>query len=199
MGLLSRSAGHRPADPANGSGWERRAARVPRFPAPVAHGSCMRNTPRMESNPWLAIPEADRAAWTAFRKAAVGILAELDAALEAEGGIGYSEFDALIQLSCASDGSLRMADLARGISRSPSAATRLVGRLERLGLVRRTSISRTEVRVELTDQGRGSIERLAPSHLVEVRRLFWAPLNARDRRQMGVLASILLDHLRAER
>lgn len=158
----------------------------------------MCNTARMESNPWLLIPEEDRAAWTAFRKAAVGILAQLDAALEAEGGIGYSEFDALIQLSCTPAESLRMADLARGISRSPSAATRLVGRLERLGLVRRTSVSRTEVRVELTAEGHATIGRLAPAHLEEVRRLFWAPLAARERRQMRALASILLDHLGAE-
>lgn len=142
---------------------------------------------------WLARPEADRAAWNNFRKAAVSVIARLDADLQADVQIGYTDFDALIHLSTADRSTLRMAELARSVSRSPSALTRLVARLESRGLVARTRHSPTEVSVTLTERGVALLARAAPRHLELVDELFWAPLTPHQRSTLGALSGRLLD------
>jgi DNA-binding MarR family transcriptional regulator len=82
------------------------------------------------SHSWLALPESDRRSWTSFRRAAVEIIAALDADLRAQSDLCFADFDAMITLSAADGAAMRMADLARAVSRSPSTLTRLVARLE---------------------------------------------------------------------
>jgi DNA-binding MarR family transcriptional regulator len=142
---------------------------------------------------WTALPEADRAAWNNFRRAAVGVIARLDADLQDHVQIGYTDFDALIQLSIADDRTMRMAELARSVSRSPSALTRLVGRLERRGLVQRSRHSPTEVTVTITQQGLDLLARAAARHLALVDQLFWAPLTPSQRVTLGRLSQRLID------
>jgi DNA-binding MarR family transcriptional regulator len=142
---------------------------------------------------WLAIPEADREAWGGFRRAAVEVIARLDADLQEHLGLGYTDFDALVQLSIADSGRMRMADLARAVSRSPSALTRVVGRLEDRGLVARTRLHRTEVTAAITDRGLDVLAEASPRHLALVDELFWAPLTPRQRDQIGRLSRRLLD------
>jgi len=162
------------------------------------HYSCICNTCPMATDiatqtGWLALPEADRVAWNNFRKAAVGVIAQIDADLQEHVQIGYTDFDALIHLSMADDRTMRMADLARAVSRSPSALTRLVGRLEDRGLVRRTRHSATEVNVTLTRRGMVLLAKAAPRHLALVDQLFWAPLTRAERVSLGGLSGRLLE------
>jgi DNA-binding MarR family transcriptional regulator len=142
---------------------------------------------------WLARPEADRMAWNNFRKAAVSVIARLDADLQDHVQIGYTDFDALIHLSTAEETTMRMADLARSVSRSPSALTRLVARLESRGLVERTRHSPTEVSVSLTEGGLALLAEAAPRHLALVDELFWAPITPSQRVTLGTLSGRLLD------
>jgi DNA-binding MarR family transcriptional regulator len=142
---------------------------------------------------WLAIPEADREAWGGFRRAAVEVIARLDADLQDHLGLGYTDFDALVQLSIAESGRMRMADLARAVSRSPSALTRVVGRLEDRGLVTRTRLHRTEVIATITVQGHELLAEASPRHLALVDELFWSPLTPTQRGQMGRLSQRLLE------
>jgi DNA-binding MarR family transcriptional regulator len=148
---------------------------------------------REHGSGWLALPEADRSAWNSFRRAAVGVIAQLDADLQEHVQIGYTDFDALIQLSIADDRTMRMAELARSVSRSPSALTRLVGRLETRGLVRRSRHSPTEVTVTITEQGLALLDSTAPRHLALVDQLFWAPLTPNQRVTLGRLSQRLID------
>jgi len=148
---------------------------------------------RTVATSWLARPESDRVAWNNFRLAAVSVIARLDADLQDHVQIGYTDFDALIQLSTADDSTMRMADLARSVSRSPSALTRLVARLESRGLVGRTRHSPTEVSVNLTDRGVALLAEAAPRHLEMVDQLFWAPLTAHQRATLAALSGRLLD------
>jgi hypothetical protein len=85
---------------------------------------------------------SDRFAWLAFRKDAVELLAVLDADLPSHVQIGFTDFDAVIRLLNAPDRTVRMADLARAVSRSPSALTRMVGRLLRPSGPRFSTLSR---------------------------------------------------------
>lgn len=65
------------------------------------------------------------------------MLRELDDALEAEDRITVTEFDVLITLDNAPARQLRMTDLARATLLSSGGMTRLAGRLEQRGLLRR--------------------------------------------------------------
>ncbi|HEY5249859.1 MAG TPA: MarR family transcriptional regulator [Dermatophilaceae bacterium] len=142
---------------------------------------------------WDARPESDRFAWLAFRRAAVELIAVLDADLQQHQQLGFTDFDALIRLLNAPEHTMRMADLARAVSRSPSALTRLVSRLETRQLVTRSRRSATEVTVTVTDQGLTLLDEAAPRHLDLVGQLFWTPLTPEQRTQLGGLCQQLID------
>lgn len=108
-------------------------------------------------------------------------------------GIGYTDSDALVQLSIADSGRMRMADLARAVSRTPSALTRVVGRLEVQGLVTRTRLHRTEVIAIITPSGLDLLAEASPRHLALVDALFWSLLTSSQRSQIGRLSQRLLD------
>jgi DNA-binding MarR family transcriptional regulator len=142
---------------------------------------------------WSAIPESDRFAWLAFRKAAVELIAVLDADLQQHVQIGFADFDALVRLLNAPEGRMRMADLARAVSRSPSALTRIVTRLEARQLVVRTRHSAIEVIVTLADAGRRLLDEAAPRHLALVDQLFWAPLTSSEGTDIGAICQRLIE------
>jgi DNA-binding MarR family transcriptional regulator len=142
---------------------------------------------------WQALPESDRFAWLTFRRAAVELIAVLDADLQQHVRLGFTDFDALIRLLNAPDRTMRMADLARAVSRSPSALTRMVSRLETRRLVTRSRHSATEVTVTITTQGLKLLDEAAPRHLALVGQLFWTPLTPRQRSQLGGLCQQLID------
>jgi DNA-binding MarR family transcriptional regulator len=148
---------------------------------------------------WMALPAADRDAWTAFRRAAVEVIAQLDADLQEHAGVGYTDFDALVQLSVAAGGCMRMADLARAVSRSPSALTRLVTRLEKRHLVLRTRLHATGVIVAITARGHALIDDASPRHLELVEKLFWSPLSQNQRLQLSRLTQRLIDSAAQDR
>jgi len=129
---------------------------------------------------WLRIPAADREAWTWFRHAAAMVIAHLERDLRETSGIGYSDFDVLMQLSLVPGTTIRMADLARKVSLSPSALTRLVQRLERRGFVKRRSHRPTVVDVSLTAAGLQTLSHAAPPHLRSIDEIFWAPLTRNE-------------------
>ncbi len=61
----------------------------------------------------------------------------VDAELGASHGLGLSDFAALHHLANAQEGRLRRVDLARRLALTPSGVTRLLGPLERRGIVTR--------------------------------------------------------------
>ena len=142
---------------------------------------------------WLARPEADREAWNNFRRAAGALIAHVDADLQQNLNVGYTDVDALLQLSAADDRCLRMAALARGVSRSRSALTRLVDRLEQRSLVARTRHSSTDVSVEVTPEGLDLLAEAAPRILDQVDQRFWSRLTPAERDSLSAICLKLLD------
>ena len=152
----------------------------------------MRNTwvmavRRSARSAWLARPEPDREAWNAFRAAAGSVIGQVDADLQANLRVGYTDIDALLQLASADEQCQRMAPLARAVSRSPSALTRLVDRLEGRGLVSRRRQSPTDVSVEITPEGLDLLDEAAPLILAQVEERFWSRLTPDEREALTTI------------
>ncbi|GAB7192690.1 MarR family transcriptional regulator [Kineococcus sp. NUM-3379] len=115
-------------------------------------------------------------AWHALMGRYNRLTARLDRELEAAHGLSSSEFEVLQQLhACAAQGKLRMADLGERAHLSQSALSRLVGRLERDGLVRRDACAedRRAVWVLVTDEGRARYEQARPTQRAILRTETW--------------------------
>ena len=137
---------------------------------------------------WHSLPEAGRDAWSAFLRAHAEVVRALDAELEAAHGLPLTSFDALVQLSVAEDGELRMSELADAVVLSRSGLTRLVDRLEREGLVERRRGGRGDARstyARITERGLDRLAEAAPTHLEGVRRLFVDPLDEDELRTVA--------------
>lgn len=78
-----------------------------------------------------------RRAWYRMLQLSREMLRELDRRLNDEHRLSVSELDVLITLGNAAGQRLRMSDLAEAVMFSSGGLTRLIGRLEERGLVRR--------------------------------------------------------------
>jgi DNA-binding MarR family transcriptional regulator len=90
----------------------------------------------------------------------------LEKALRDAHGLSVVEFTVMDALSRQDGWHLRMAQLARAAGLSPSAATRLVNRLEERGLLTRILCAddRRGIYTELTPAGRKTLTRTRPAH-----------------------------------
>ena len=86
-----------------------------------------------------------------------------------------------------------MVDLARGVSRSPSALTRLVDRLQRRSLVTRTRHSPADVSVEITPAGFDLLAEAAPHTMDQIEQRFWTRLTATERDTLSRICQKLMD------
>jgi DNA-binding MarR family transcriptional regulator len=95
----------------------------------------------------------------------------LDRDLRDKHDLSLPEYEILVRLSEAEDHRMRMAMLADSVSHSRSRVTHTISRLERAGLVSRSSCASDRRGVEacLTEAGRAAIERAAPDHVRGVR------------------------------
>jgi DNA-binding MarR family transcriptional regulator len=129
-------------------------------------------------------------AWRAFLRAHDAVTRLLESELERERDLPLASYDVLVQLAETPAGALRMSELAGAVLLSRSGLTRLVDRLEREGLVRRTSCpsdARGTLAV-LTDAGRARLREAAPVHLRGVREHFASPY---DEAELDTLATLL--------
>ena len=116
------------------------------------------------------------AAWHALMGRYNRLTARLDRELEAAHGLSSSEFEVLQQLhACSAQGKMRMAELGERIHLSQSALSRLVGRLERDGLVHRSACEadRRSVWIFVTDEGRARYQQARPTQRAILRGETW--------------------------
>jgi len=115
----------------------------------------------------------------------------IDAQLGALHGLGVSDFAALYHLAGAPGGRLRRIDLARRLALSPSGVTRLLGPLERRGIVARKADGHdaratysvlTRSGNELVKDATGTLAAIAESIL--------SSLGERDRAAFAKLAAL---------
>jgi DNA-binding MarR family transcriptional regulator len=117
--------------------------------------------------------------------------ARVDAHLGAAHGLGLSDFAALHHLLEAPGGRLRRVDLARALALTPSGVTRLLGPLERRGIVSRESDghdARATFAV-LTKSGR-TLAKDATTTAASLAEAILGSLGERDRAAFAKLAAL---------
>lgn len=111
-------------------------------------------------------PQAPVAAWRELLDRHAVVSCALEKAMQDQHGIGLSEFETLDRIVDANCGKYRMADLAGDIHLSQSALSRAITRLEKDGLVSRSTCDddRRAIFVCLTDRGRKVYDDALPTH-----------------------------------
>lgn len=106
----------------------------------------------------------------------------LDADLERDQRMGLSEYSALRHLSESPGRRMRMSELAAACDMSLSGMTRLAGKLESDGFLRRVRCAEDARGFDavLTDAGLARLERAWPAHLASVRRHIFDHLGGID-------------------
>jgi DNA-binding MarR family transcriptional regulator len=139
------------------------------------------------------------AAWKQLQWATALITARFRRDL-AGSGLSLEEFDVLIHLAWAPSGTLPLHQLTASMvvadALSRSGITRLLDRMERDGLIRRTTSTQDRRRfdVTLTPDGRRRFEHVWPGHADGITRYFVKPLTQHD---IGELGRILGDLIQA--
>jgi DNA-binding MarR family transcriptional regulator len=102
--------------------------------------------------------------WTLLLETHATLVETLERELDEIGGLPLSWYDVLAQLSIAPEQGLRMNELADSVLLSKSGVTRLVDRMVRAGLLKRTACAtdRRVVYPALTDKGRKLYEKASP-------------------------------------
>jgi DNA-binding MarR family transcriptional regulator len=147
-----------------------------------------------EPEPTRWLDEDERTTWYALALLLNRLPAALDAQMQRDAGISQFEYMVLSALSMAPERTLRMSLLGSYAGASLSRLSNVVGKLEGRGWVRRSpdpANGRVTLAI-LTDEGFAVVERAAPMHVAEVRRLVLDPLSKSQQRQFGVIAGRLL-------
>ena len=142
---------------------------------------------------WLS--EAEMAAWLPLVRLVTLLPQRLDRQLREDAGIGHVYYQILAMLSDAADEQLRMTELAALTATSPSRLSHAVAALEDRGWAIRCPAEqdRRGQLTRLTPAGRAAVERIAPVHVVEVRRLVFDQLTPDEVDQLARIAAKLLD------
>ncbi|MFC8042793.1 MarR family winged helix-turn-helix transcriptional regulator [Nocardia sp. NPDC057353] len=137
---------------------------------------------------WLS--DDEQTTWQAF----IRLNQRLDAAVAkglAEHGLSTPDYELMVALSATPDGALRAKDLAAEVCWEKSRLSKHLARMAGRGLVERKPVADDArgVLVVLTEQGRSTLERAAPSHVELVRTLFIDALTADEAQSVRSLAA----------
>jgi DNA-binding MarR family transcriptional regulator len=140
---------------------------------------------------WLS--DEQQRTWRAYLLGSARLNEKLDIDLR-KFGVDLAEYEILVTLSEAPGRRVRMSELAEAVHQSRSRLTHTITRMERSGLVERTTSStdRRGVWAELTDGGFALLEKAAPSHVEAVRRNFVEAMGPDDYAALGRAFSAVL-------
>ena len=155
----------------------------------------------MEKTAAHRISDDQLAAWSAFLRAHSTMLRRIAADLDEAGLPPLSWYDVLAALREAEGERLRQVELAERVLLSNSGLSRLIDRIEKGGLARRTSCNtdRRSFYIELTDEGREMLERMWPVYARGVAEDFLPAIgsNSCELRQMLETIGATCDRVRA--
>jgi DNA-binding MarR family transcriptional regulator len=136
-----------------------------------------------------------REAWRRLLAVSSRTLRAIDAVLDESQRLMVSEFDVLITLYNAPDGRLRMTDLAHATMLSSGGLTRLIGRLEQRGLVRRDvdPDDRRAFQASLTPAGAKRLDQARKPHDAVIQRRLGDRLSPEELAFLETTLAKLLD------
>ncbi len=139
----------------------------------------------MEQVEWL--DESEAHLWRSMIEMSFGLFDKLSATLKEQADITIQDYEVFHLLSQAEDNRLRVGDLS---SQMIASRTRLTQRLDTLaerGLLEKVKCPEDgrAVNIVLKPKGRKLLEKLAPTHVAEVRELVFAHLTRAEVKAMG--------------
>lgn len=144
---------------------------------------------------WL--DEGEQRSWRALLMGMTLLLDQLDDDLHRACNLSLTEYEILVRLSERDGRQMRMAQLADALAHSRSRVTHTVTRMERAGLVVRTSSPEDGrgVVASMTDKGYDLLVRIAPLHVTGVRRHLVDLVSREDFSAVGRVMNAVSDHL----
>jgi DNA-binding MarR family transcriptional regulator len=135
---------------------------------------------------WLT--DEEQRAWRGLLQMTSRLDARLNRDLQQSSGLSLADYDVLVLLTEASDGRLRVFEIADDLQWEQSRLSHHLARMERRGLVAREECTtdRRGAFVVLTGAGRSAIEKAAPAHVATVRQLVFDGLS---KEQVAMLES----------
>lgn len=126
---------------------------------------------------WLT--ETEQRAWRAFIAAQRVVNSTIEQQLQRDASMPHTYFEILVRLADATDGRLRMSELAVATLGSRSRLSHAVSRLELCGWVRRAGVEsdRRGQMAIITDAGREKLVETAPGHVETVRQAVFDALS----------------------
>ena len=137
-------------------------------------------------------------AWRAFFQMQMLLRARIEQQLQASSGLSTADYTVLTALSEAPDGRLRPYQLSRMVGWEKSRLHHQLTRMCTRGLITRQRYGSRGIYAVLTAEGLAVLEKAAPSHAQEVRRLFIDRLTPEQLDQLGAIATTILDQLQAD-
>ncbi len=153
--------------------------------------------PAAPATRWLT--QEEMAAWLPLLRLVELLPQALDRQLRKEAGIRHAYYQVMVHLSAQSDRTLTMGELARLAATSPSRLSHAFAAMEAHGWVTRRPCG-TDRRVQyacLTEAGSALLDRIAPGHVADVRRLVFDRLTEDEVVQLHSLVVKLLPSLEA--
>ena len=144
---------------------------------------------------WLT--DEQQVVWRRYLEMRERLDTHLEREMHASGELSMPDFGVLVRLSEAEGEHLRVTELARALRWEKSRLSHQLTRMERRGLVTRRSCDHDGrgAHAELTPAGRSALERVAPAHAEEVRRLLFDPLTPQQLSALAAACDAVLSQL----
>ncbi|MFF3376588.1 MarR family winged helix-turn-helix transcriptional regulator [Streptomyces sp. NPDC002680] len=147
---------------------------------------------------WLT--DEEQRTWRAYMHAVTLLEDHLDRQLQRDAGMPHVYYGLLVGLGEATDGRLRMTELAMKAKITRSRLSHAIARLEKNGWVRREdcpSDKRGQFAV-LTDQGQEVLRRTAPGHVTAVRQALFDRISDEQRKTLHEVMEIVAQGLQPQ-
>ena len=140
----------------------------------------------VDSNAPQWLTQEQQRVWRAYLLGSARLSDKLDADLR-KFRIDLAEYEILVCLEEVPDRRLRMSELAEAVHQSRSRLTHTIARMEKSGLVTRTTCptDRRGVWAEVTEVGLELLRTAAPSHVAAVRKNFVEAIGEADYAALG--------------
>lgn len=145
--------------------------------------------------PWL--DDEQQRIWRSFVRVVGQLPVALGRDLQSHSELSNADFEVLVVLTDVPEGRLRASELASTMTWDRSRLSHHIKRMEARGLIERRECPEDGrgAFVTITEAGRRAIEKAAPGHVREVRRLVVDALTPEELRQLGAIMDKVLRRL----